>query len=216
MWEKLEKYIIEKTMKEEQRKVLAREPSAETLLPAVMIGFCLAASVAGWFGLQGIVPIMTHGLGRAGAEAWGAVERMMFFGGSTTTLMGGGIAGLAACWTLTIPSKDGQEPKVIFEDQLLMRLAMDLARSYLGQQSASKLKDNVVTEAIARGLGLGALTASAFAIVMTVFTTLVAVVLQLNRQGSGGMLLTIAGGAAGAWVLSMLLCSRLLKNTPEK
>ena len=216
MWERLKKYVIEKTMKEEQRTVLAREPCAETLLPAVMIGFCLAASVAGWFGLQGMVPIMTQGLGRAGAEAWGAVERMMFFGGSTTTLMGGGIAGLAACWTLTIPSKDGQEPKVVFEDQLLIRLAGDLAKNYLGQQSATKLKDNVVTEAITRGLGLFALGASTFAIVMTVFVTLMGAVIQLNRQGASGILLPIAGGAAGAWVLSMLLCSRLLKNTPEK
>ena len=143
------------------------------------------------------------------------MDRMMFFGGSATTLLGGAIAGVAACWTLTLPSKNGEEPKVVFEDQLLIRLAGDLAKSYLGELSATKLKDNVVTEAITRGLGGLALAASGFAILMTVFGTLMGVVLQLNRQGSGGTLLPIAGGAAGAWVLSMLLCSRLLKNTPE-
>ena len=216
MWERLKKYVIEKTMKEEQRTILAREPSAETLLPAVIIGLCVAASVAGWFGVQGIIPIMTQGIARAGPEAEAAMDRMMFFGGSATTLLGGAIAGVAACWTLTLPSKNGQEPKVVFEDQLLIRLAGDLAKSYLGQQSATKLKDNAVTEAITRGLGGLALAASGFAIVMTVFVRLMGAVLQLNRQGSGGTLLPIAGGAAGAWVLSMLLCSRLLKNTAEK
>ena len=123
---------------------------------------------------------------------------------------------MAACWTLALPSKDGQEPKVVFEDQLFIRWADDLANSYLEQQSATKLKDKVVTEAITRGLGLFALAARAFAIGMTVFVTMMGVVLQLNRQGSRGMLLTMAGGAAGAWVLSMLLCSRLLKKIPEK
>ncbi len=50
---------------------------------------------------------------------------------------------------------------------------------------------------------------------MTIFLTVMTVLLQVKRQDSGATLLTIAGEAARAWALSMLLCSRLLKEIPQ-
>ena len=217
IWKKVREVANGKTMGDKYGAILARDPIAQTLLPAVTIGLVIACICAGLFGAETLGRMSGNSWFRdheAVATAW---NRMFFWGGAAITVMGGVIAGRATCIILDRPPKPGDPSILDPPEHAAERLGCELRNSYLGQEATRKLQKHSVTVGITRGLGLAAIVACGMSggfMAIAIMTTLISGRANWMNDDTEIKPLYMAAGAAAAWLLSMMLCSRELKKVP--